>query len=134
MRALLLLLLLCQTANAEVLKKVDPVTGHVTYTNLAPGESPAAELPPRPMRQATKQYVLPPNREAKTPDEFPSIAPAVQKDRDFGRMRILMDELRSELTAYEKAQDRKADEEALNRHRSNIASLKREIKNLNRQL
>lgn len=132
-RLFFLLVIVCVQARAEVVRKVDPITGHVTYTNLRPGTDVDPE-PIVPMRRAATQYVP---REPKLavvpavrPVNFPSISPEVQKQRDHGRLRILMDELRSELSSLEIAEEKKADAETVNRHRSNIASLKREIKNI----
>lgn len=140
MRALLFLLVWCAQANAEMVRKVDPITGHATYTNLTPSRAAVLDLEPQPlikMRQAVKQYSpklakseKPATTQITQPADFPSVSPELQKQRDYGRMRILMDELRSELSRLEVAQEKKADTDTIGRHKANIASLKREIKNI----
>lgn len=61
---------------------------------------------------------------------FPRIAPNVQRERDGGRKQILRDELDAELLALQSARERGEAADAVHRHDSNIAALKRELAGL----
>lgn len=133
---------LCNSAQAQLYERVDKLTGHTTYTNLPPpGMEPARSdipAPARTMRTATKQYVPAKAHNADAnaaaeivaPADFPKISATVQKERDNNRRHILLDELNKEFATLEDAQSKKADADTINRHKTNIASLKREIQTI----
>lgn len=124
-------------SSAEVLKRVDPITGHTTYTNIRPRDqiersdklllpSPAfQEKESRdPVRPITRQRD---NLETKS---FPKISIEVQKNRDDDRRSILEAELADESAAMARAEKQKAEPLVTARHRRNIESLQREIANI----
>ena len=117
-------------AHAELYQRVDPVSGHVTFTNIPPADAKPAVAQVTSVSTAVPSS---PKRPAKshsndaTPVQFPRVTAQQQKDRDADRRQILSDELRAETAALKKALERKASAEVLNRHRSNLTSLEREI-------
>lgn len=124
-------------AQAQVYQRIDRLTGHVTYTNTPPPgievEAEAAVQQPRaiPSVQLDKKPTAR-RREVKptTPATFPRINTAEQKERDLDRRAILMEELLSEEKALNRLGQKTDDQQAARRHRENIASLKRELANL----
>lgn len=118
-------------AHAELYQRVDPVTGHVTITNVPPA---GVRQPPVSM---TSDSVLPGRRPAgKSPappaqsraaTNFPRITAEQQRSRDTDRRQILTAELRVETAALAAAVGRKESADVLRRHKANIASLEREI-------
>ena len=131
------LLIVSVAAHAQVYQRIDRITGHVTYTNTPP---PGVEVETDPAvqpRRANPSVLLDKKptarrREAKltTPATFPRIDPAEQKKRDVDRRAILMEELLSEEKALDRLGPKTDDADAARRHRENIASLKRELANL----
>jgi hypothetical protein len=135
-------LMLCGSAQAQMYARVDKLTGHTTYTNLPPRdvEPEQSDIPVfvRPIRRAAKPYL--PSKPHKadlalsaqpiTPADFPKVSESKQKERDDDRRHILMTELRKESVSLEEVELKKADAETINRHKTNIAALKREIQNI----
>lgn len=132
----IILVMACGAAQGQMYARVDKITGHTTYTNIPP---PGEEVvDPTPMRRATREFVPAKprstiaelNKSPVTPTEFPRVAKNVQRDRDEDRRHILTTELKREMAALVDVQTSKGDTETVNRHKTNIASLQREIKNI----
>jgi len=122
----LVLATLSAIGHCEVYKRVDPITGHVTFTNfpVMPKDSPPAEQPApivKPLRKESRAASM-----TVAPTKFPTVDQSEQKRRDADRLQILKDELAAEQIALAKAQQ-KNDSPALHRHRANVAALEREI-------
>lgn len=134
---MLLLLTACLAASvqAQIYKRVDPVTGHTTYTSSPPPGTEVAEssapivamptlVQPRRAGGHARSRAVPPVLHS--PLTYPRISKVEQQRRDDDRRGILMDELKAEAAALGKA----ADPDTIRRHRTNVASLKREIANI----
>lgn len=124
-------------AQAQVYQRIDRITGHITYTNLPPPgiEVDAEAVAQQPRANPPVQLDKKPTarrREAKlmAPATFPRINAAEQKERDLDRRAILMEELLSEQKALNRLGQKADDPQTVQRHRENIASLKRELANL----
>lgn len=120
------------TAGAEVFARIDPVTGHVTYTNMPPNsgieQDALAPTTPGKVQQPARPKVASNVLSSPVVERvFPKVTPAEQRQRDVDRLSILHDELSSEKAAYAVAQTKKAGADVLSRHRANIASLEREL-------
>lgn len=117
-------------AKAEVYKKIDPTTGHITLTNIPPRslqqnqESTPPVVMPMPAKSAAPVHAQP------SPASFPKLSPDLQKERDKDRKQILENELKTEQTALKEATDKKAPADVVSRHKANIAALEREILNV----
>lgn len=111
---------------ADVYRKIDPTTGHVTYTNIPPGSANAAA--PR-SEQKTISNPSPRKLETdkNTPANFPKISAADQKARDSDKRKILEDELKNEQGFLQAAISKKSDQDTQNRHHKNIEAIQREI-------
>ncbi|WP_395398612.1 hypothetical protein ACHMW6_00270 (plasmid) [Pseudoduganella sp. UC29_106] len=120
------LLTVSSMAVAEVYRRVDPVTGQVTFTNFpsTPKVSPATD-PGEPLPKVRRDVAKAPGATV-APRNFPKVDPVEQKRRDADRLQILKDELVAEQQALTKA-ERENNADATQRHRTNIASLQREI-------
>lgn len=99
LRYLFALLCVCPAlTQAEIYKSVDE-DGHVTYssTPIRGGKKiilePLPTMPPPPARSSS----------AASPEGFPKVTGATQKERDEKRQKILTDELRSEEKLLEEA-------------------------------
>lgn len=109
---------------AQVFKKIDPTTGHITITNI----------PPRSIQSPIESQVSPVPAEKKVaaktksvPANFPKLSPEIQKERDSERKKILDDELKAEQLALKNASIQKTDTDTIARHKQNIVALEREI-------
>jgi hypothetical protein len=122
-----LLFLMSGQVHAEVYRKIDPNTGHITLTNIPPRSGTEAEAP-------EKKTALPPKAmpapSTKSPGDFPKVSPVLQKERDTDRKKILEDELKAEQLALKEANEKKAAAEIIARHKINILALEREITNV----
>ena len=129
------ILLLCLTpalAKADIYKSVD-ADGHVTYSSA-------------PVKGANKIVLTPHNqpehaRASNTPESFPSVNKATQRNRDGSRRKILEDELQAEqdlLNAIKQQiaqlpKDGQKPEELVKQevlHQGNITAIKTEISRL----
>jgi len=84
-------------AQADIYKAVDE-NGHVTYSSTPIKGGKKIILEPLPT-------MVPPGK-ARSPDDFPKVDGATQKERDETRRRILQDELKSEEKLLEESQQR----------------------------
>lgn len=111
--------------SAQVFKKIDPSTGHVTLTNIPPKSLNQGSGENSAVAQTTgKKDVV----KAKiSPVNFPKLNPEIQKDRDSDRRKILEEELKTEQIALKNASEKKLDLDVISRHKVNIAALEREI-------
>lgn len=134
---LLLTACLAASAQAQIYKRVDPITGHTTYTSSPPPGTEVPELSTpilamptivRPSRARSRAASPAPVRH--TPSTYPRISTAEQQRRDDERRGILMDELKAEAGALAAALSKAADPDTVHRHKTNVASLKREIANI----
>jgi hypothetical protein len=128
-----LLYLLSVGALAEIFQYVDPIDGHVTWSNVPlHGQASAkAAAPTSTVRPARVSYRPASNASTSIgPAHFPRVTEAQQRDRDNDRRQILIDELKDEQEAFNKAKERNASDAEINRHRANIAALERELSNL----
>ncbi len=121
-----LLLLMSGQLRAEVFRKIDPNTGHITLTNIPPRSE--AEAPEKKTASSPVKAMSAPS--TKSPGDFPKVSPVVQKERDTDRKKILEDELKAEQVALKEANDKKAAAEIIARHKVNILALEREITNV----
>lgn len=134
------LLVLSASLQAQVFKRVDPITGQVTYTNQPPPGNATEDV-----SLAEQTAILPKERMTKPEEErgrskpraltsiptsFPRIDAAEQKRRDLDRQAILSEELHAEEQALKKLQGRQGSEEVARRHVANIESLRRELSKL----
>ena len=84
-------------AQADIYKAVDE-NGHVTYSSTPIKGGKKIILEPLPT-------MVPPGK-ARSPEDFPKVDGAKQKERDETRRRILLDELESEEKSLEETQKR----------------------------
>lgn len=116
--------------SAEIFRYVDPITGNVILSNVPlHGKASRTAAAPRfnvaPMRVSHR-----PAANALTsisPADFPRVTMAQQRDRDDERRQILIDELKAEQEAFDKARATNASDAEINRLRDNIAALEREL-------
>lgn len=121
---------------AQFQKIVDPITGHVTLvsfrsasdnaetrTTTRPTES--VKIPEKSMEG--KKKISQDSRKG-----FPVVSVAEQKSRDVDRYEILKDELDKEKKILALQLSKKSDQNVLSRIKENIASLEREIKQVQR--
>lgn len=122
---LLLMLFVGSTCLAQVYKKIDPVTGHITITNIPPRSIQASTEQQTPIALPVEKKVV--AKVKNVPANFPKLSPEIQKERDSERKRILDDELKSEQAALKNASIQKTDPDTIARHKQNIVALEREI-------
>ena len=137
--AALVLEMLAVAAHAGLYRHVDPVTGDITYSNfpIPKREQEAISSFARTPAQVPYQHSYPAPKAAarntvfttSTAANFPSITVEMQKERDLDRRKILYEELQSEQSALNEASARNEAVESLQRHKTNIDALKREISN-----
>ncbi len=110
---------LTHSVQAEVFMRQEK--GVILLSNLKPVESSSAPLkeakPPATMREVTSAIA----------PSFPRISKSEQTDRDLERRRILLTEYADENRLYQLASAQHASTETINRHLTNLASLRREI-------
>lgn len=135
MRAIVFLLMaVAPLCHGEVYRKVDPLTGHVTFTNVAP-RSAVDDISKPPVGVMTAPVTAAPGpelprhkpRRSATQPSYPTISKETQRERDVDRRAILMSELDSEKKALLIAADMSGEKDTVARHRANIESLKREL-------
>lgn len=135
MRAIVFLLMaVAPLSHGEVYRKVDPLTGHVTFTNVAP-RSAVDEIPKPPVGVMTAPVTPAPGSELPRQKprrpaiqlSYPTISKEAQRERDVDRRAILMSELDSEKKALLIAAEVSGEKDTVARHRANIESLKREL-------
>lgn len=132
---------LAQAAQGQLYRYLDPATGWIVYTNR---QAPILIVPENTAAQAAAAVasgtpdasgvVRPTPRHGESrvisvPSGFPRVTPAMQTSRDSERRRILDDELQSEQAALTAALQGNAASDIVQRHRSNIAALERELHN-----
>ncbi|MFC3457517.1 MULTISPECIES: hypothetical protein [Massilia] len=103
-------------ACAGVHAHVDPVSGMVVLSNIAPTGRTAAPAPRR--GQAG---------EAGAPIAFPRVSAQRQREMDGDRRAILQEELTHERRALAAASAARAASDVLVRHAANVAALQREL-------
>ncbi|MBV6322112.1 DUF4124 domain-containing protein [Duganella violaceipulchra] len=156
-RCMLLALLGCATAQAQIYKCVTP-NGSIEYTDINRGsycksmDLPGTVIPAPPRRQGTPARSGSVPAPASTPGDFPRVDSAEQRARDADRRGILEEELKNEaqrLAELRKAfnngePERRGDErnyakyqervagmrDNIGRSEKNIEALKREIANI----
>jgi hypothetical protein len=130
------------SADGTLYKYVDREAGTTVYSNIArrtrkpkdTASSDAATVTPAavPGAAARTKAAVPtragPRGKASAGTDFPRIAPAMQRERDSERRKILNDELQSEQAALHGAIAKKADHDVIHRHEANISALQREIR------
>lgn len=100
----IVLLTICPLpAHADIYKAVD-ADGHVTYSSTPIKGGKKLVLEPLPT-------MVPPARSSATPDGFPKVDSATQRNRDDMRRRILQDELHTEEKLLEEARQNLKDGE-----------------------
>ncbi|MCL2656256.1 MAG: DUF4124 domain-containing protein [Betaproteobacteria bacterium] len=107
-------ILAAASAQADVYKCVDPVSGRITYTNSKTGEkgctllqkeqAPVSSIPSPVGRRAAS---------AASPAEFPKVDSETQRSRDDDRRKILETELATETQALEDAKKALAEQESV---------------------
>jgi hypothetical protein len=147
-----LALLLAQPAWGDTFKCID-ANGRATYTNMK--EEAKGKNCTLVVREISVVPAIPAARSGKaaaSPDGFPKVDPATQKNRDDGRRRILEEELSGEERALVQAKEELAQQESIRtgdeknyqrvldrlqpykdkveRHEKNIAALKKELSNI----
>lgn len=118
-------------ARADIYKSVDE-NGHVTYSSTPIKGSKKIILEPLP--------TMAPPAKARTPDDFPKVDGAKQKERDEMRRKILQDELDAEEKLLEQAKQNLNDASpevfrgANGKIHRNVARYEEKIKALNEQV
>ncbi|MDR0996123.1 MAG: DUF4124 domain-containing protein [Zoogloeaceae bacterium] len=140
----------CLPATGQIYRCQD-AEGHVTYSNVTPNKKNCKRMhldpgTPMPAPKASS------NRASPSSGSFPRVDPDTQRARDDGRRQILMQELESEKTQLETAQQALAEQEKIrtgneknyqrvldrlqpykdevSRHQRNIEAINKEISNL----
>jgi hypothetical protein len=133
-------------AYGQIQRHIDPATGVITYIyhpssvdrRIKGSTTPVSHKAPdhRPSRTAVsakKTSIKPTPADSIIPSsyrDFPRVSPEMQKARDSKRRRILRHELAWEQAALDQAVENKVAGDVLRRHRENIESLHREIRNV----
>lgn len=121
------------SCSAEIFKRVDPITGHVTFTNISPRDSISdnknIEIAKDPVISAASKpsEAKKVNIVARMDNKFPTVDAKTQKARDVDRKNILLEELNSEKQHLAEKIMKKSEPDAIKRVKANIASLEREI-------
>jgi len=124
--SILCVLFLCsEISSAQVFKKIDPTTGHVTLTNIPPKSLNQVNTEGSTIAQTVEKKDV--TKARVSPVNFPKLSPEVQKDRDSDRKKILEEELKTEQIALKNASEKKVDVDIIARHKVNVAALEREI-------
>jgi hypothetical protein len=129
---LLFVSLLCLTSGlscAAIFTKIDPQTGHVTYTNKPPlglTREPIEKYVPGSPKVVSNFE----RRPTSAPQAFPTISKTEQHQRDVARKDILLTELETEKNRLATGLHQKEDSTKIHRIQQNIRSLQREIGSL----
>ena len=149
-RFILLLALVCLSAQADTLYKCTDAAGHTTYTNQKSSDKNCKILP---QDQPVSTFAAPkPRANTPTPRDFPRVSSEAQKSRDDDRRSILKQELDTEQKHLDEAKRALAEQEAIRTggeknyervldrlkpyqdtvqlHERNIEALEKELENL----
>lgn len=121
---------------AQFQKIVDPITGHVTLVSFRSAsdnaETKASTQPTASVKNPEKSVEGKKKISQDGRKGFPVVSVAEQKSRDVDRYEILKDELDKEKERLALQISKKSEQGVLNRIKENIASLEREIKQVQR--
>ena len=121
------------SCGAEIFKRTDPISGHVTFTNISPRDSVSDNKKMEDEKELSmlniskvvdKKKIV---AVSKRNDKFPVVDSKTQKERDIDRRNILLDELNSEKKLLAEKILKKSEPDVINRVKGNIASLEREL-------
>lgn len=109
--------------HAEIFSYVDPASGVILMSNVAPPASQSAEKTARFLTLDTHAAA----ESAGSRPGFPVVSNSVQQERDQERRTILQQELTHEQQHLAAALARQDAASLIHRHQENIAALKREL-------